>query len=55
MSKSETPDVLDKIRAMQRRAAASGKHGYSSVLAEAAKVINDLRVKLAQTPQGWQP
>ena len=51
----ETTDVIDKIKAMQKRAADSGKHGYSSVLAEAAAEINRLRVALTQTPQGWTP
>lgn len=41
-----TTDVLDKIKAMQQRAGASGKHGYSSVLAEAADEIEQLRAVL---------
>lgn len=47
-------DILDKIKAMQKRAIKSGKHGYSSVLAEAAKEIDALRVKLAQSPGGYR-
>ncbi len=50
-----TTDVLDKIKAMQKRAADNGNHGYASVLAEAAAEINRLRVLLAQAPQGWRP
>lgn len=43
MSATTDMDVLEKVRQMQKRAVLSGHHGYSSVLAEAAKEIDNLR------------